>query len=210
MKWTIDEIEVLKAEYPIKDANFCALLLNRTAQSVRAKASKLGIKRLNNICAFKGSETYDHQIKDRPLIRLEPYKGANVPINHKCNLCDNIWKISPSHALEGKGCNNCRGSGFRDNLPAILYLVELDIGEPEPIYKLGITNHTVARRLGSELKKFKGTICWQLFSESGKLIRQLEYELKRKYNDYQYNTELLKSGNTETFTVYINKPVLGE
>lgn len=211
MKWSSKDIEFLRNNYPSEDLNYCSQYLNRTIQALRTKAHKLNIKRSSTYYNLKTNEIYDLEIVNKPLLRLDDYIGANIPITHKCKICSNTWKISPSHILNGSSCIMCSpNKGYKDNKFGTLYLVELDIGDPnkEPLYKLGITNNTVKERLGSDLLKFKGTICWTLSSENGSKIRSLESELKAKYKDYQYNTGLLKSGNTETFTVYINKPKL--
>ncbi len=209
MKWSEEEIEYLYSNYPLESAQHCATYLNRSVQSVRAKASKLNIKRLNNPCEFKTTDKYDTQLLNTTVQRLETYQGAQTPILHKCKICAREWKIRPTHVLSGKACVLCANSGGYDTAkPGTLYLVELDIGEGEALYKLGITNLTVNDRLGFELRKFKGNICWELYSLDGQKIKDLETQLKQKYKDNQYNTGLLKSGNTETYDCYINKPEL--
>jgi very-short-patch-repair endonuclease len=38
------------------------------------------------------------------------YVKANVKIDIKCNVCNNIWKITPYSLLDGHGCPNCKQS----------------------------------------------------------------------------------------------------
>ena len=49
-------------------------------------------------------------LKDRNIqvIPLENYIDDKTPITFKCNICDNIWKVDPSHLKGGRTCPNCR------------------------------------------------------------------------------------------------------
>lgn len=42
-----------------------------------------------------------------PLKCLESYKGSKTPIMHKCLICGNKWRVSPSNIKRGKGCPQC-------------------------------------------------------------------------------------------------------
>lgn len=39
---------------------------------------------------------------------LEEYVDDKTPISFKCNVCNNIWKVDPSHLKGGRTCPNCK------------------------------------------------------------------------------------------------------
>lgn len=46
---------------------------------------------------------------------LEQYVSSNVPILHRCIIHDEIWKTTPSRALQGVGCPKCKKNRFHDS-----------------------------------------------------------------------------------------------
>lgn len=61
------------------------------------------------------NEMYISELKEKnpDIIPVENYIKANIPIMHHCLKHDIFWKISPSNALQGKGCSNCRSEKIR-------------------------------------------------------------------------------------------------
>ena len=53
------------------------------------------------------TEQYKEQIKNKPYLVLEKYKGALTKIKHQCQVCDHIWSVSPNKINIGKGCPVC-------------------------------------------------------------------------------------------------------
>ncbi|MGM9530581.1 zinc-ribbon domain-containing protein, partial [Intestinibacter sp.] len=41
---------------------------------------------------------------------IEEYKGAHIPILHRCKIDGHTWYASPANILSGKGCPNCQES----------------------------------------------------------------------------------------------------
>lgn len=41
---------------------------------------------------------------------IEDYKGDSTKINHKCRICGNVYKQTPSNHLRGQGCPKCKQS----------------------------------------------------------------------------------------------------
>lgn len=58
---------------------------------------------------LKTHEQYVEELgqKNSNLEVLEEYKGAKIPILHKCKKHNFEWNISPANALKGEGCKMC-------------------------------------------------------------------------------------------------------
>lgn len=203
MDWTDEDREWLKECYSLIGPRLCAYALKRSESGIRAEASRLKLKK----SITKTNEQFLLDLSERNInvIPLDKYINGDTKIRFKCPEEHEFFQ-RPRTILERSGkCPICSSSGFKESEPASLYLVELDI-DGEPVYKLGITNRNVIQRLGSDFRKFKGSICWTVEFPNGLQARQLESHLKRENADFQYNTGMLTSGNTETFSCYINKP----
>ena len=55
----------------------------------------------------KTHKEYTAELKGRNITVLEPYITARVKIQHKCNICENVWKAQPNDILRGTGCPPC-------------------------------------------------------------------------------------------------------
>lgn len=77
MKWSNEEIDLLKLSYPElgKCAELQALFPNRTLTAITVKASKLGLHVKNNIRKRRTNVEYLELIKDTNFISLDSYKG---------------------------------------------------------------------------------------------------------------------------------------
>lgn len=64
----------------------------------------------------KRTKTHEQYVEDlkttnRNIIVIDSYKGANIPILHKCLIDDNEWYTSPTNVLSGEtGCPQCSES----------------------------------------------------------------------------------------------------
>ena len=52
-------------------------------------------------------------IKNPNVIAFERYLNSNTPILHYCITHGAFWKTTPSRALQGVGCEECRIEKFR-------------------------------------------------------------------------------------------------
>ena len=143
------------------------------------------------------TKTTSEHIKTLPdNIRLndnEVYISAHTKIKYKCVKCDYIWLARPDKINKESQCPSCRisSSGFRCNKPAILYLVQFD-----NIFKVGITNRTIQKRLSGfpnyvilkEIKYLRG-------DDAREMERNILHIVKKDL----INTNVLPNGNTETF-----------
>lgn len=199
--WSEEELQFLRDSYKSKGLTYCCAMLNRGVSSVKTKASKMG---LNKRPRYKSFE--DKLIAlGIDVVPLEGYTNGDTLLLFRCPK-GHEFRQRPRSVIERLGkCPTCSTSGFNINKPAYLYLIEFPYND-ESLYKLGVTNNTPEYRHASDLKDLKGTVCWKILYESGKDAKDTETYLKNKYRYNQYNTGLLRSGNTETYDIYINKP----
>jgi len=59
----------------------------------------------------------DKTFKEKSYTILEDYKGFDVPILHKCNICNYEWKISPNNILNNntRSCPKCNNMIRKNN-----------------------------------------------------------------------------------------------
>lgn len=110
------------------------------------------------------------RIKNSNLIPLEEYKGANIPIYHKCLVHNYNWKITPSNALKGNGCNYCRADKTRkrDIWTNDYYLQKLDNINPliVPLEEYVNSRYQI----------------WHWFMQCGHLVKSSPYSILRTGN----------------------------
>lgn len=104
------------------------------------------------------------------------------------------FKQTPSSHLSGRGCPLCAKSGFKESKPAVLYV--LKIKGYDNLYKIGVTNLTVDRRLTKTELKIIDTLFTKQFTD-GKSCLDKETELLKRFNKNKANLRILESGNTE-------------
>lgn len=109
-----------------------------------------------------------------------------------------VYELKLAHPEERKA------TGFDSSKPGILYFVKFILDGLE-YYKVGITNKSAKQRLGTDWNKFAFEELWTI-EGPGKAIQKLEKQVLEQNSQYLVNTEALISGNTETFSVYIDKP----
>lgn len=108
--WTETEINRLKEYYPKlgKCQELSSLFPDRTLEAVIVKATKMGLKVLCNIRAGRSHEDYLSLLDTEKFTPLEKYRGATVPILHKCNLCLHEWYTRPQALLKPRSlCPIC-------------------------------------------------------------------------------------------------------
>lgn len=66
-------------------------------------------------CAGNAKKTHEEYVSE--VFNIDPnievvgqYSGANTPILHRCKKDGNVWNISPSDVLRGRGCPKCVAS----------------------------------------------------------------------------------------------------
>lgn len=143
-----------------------------------------------------------HRVKEihgnRYTILTSDFKHIKDKLLIKCNNCNNEYKQVAFSITRGIGCPYCNKHGFNNNLPGILYYIKID-----DVYKIGITNRTVAERFQGEMNKIK--IIKTFYFDKGIEARLKEKEIKNKYKEFKYvGVKKLKSGHTEMF----NKDIL--
>ena len=62
------------------------------------------------------NEMYVNALKEKnpDIVPVENYIKAKTPIMHHCLKHDIFWKISPSNALKGEGCTECRSEKLKN------------------------------------------------------------------------------------------------
>ena len=142
--------------------------------------------------AVKTTEKYKTELPE-DIEALEEYINSYTKILHK-HSCGHKWAIRPSSILSGSGCPKCAKTGFKSTTAGTTYLVYFyALG----IYKVGITNRTVKERFNEELQPYD--IILERHFNKGKDAKELETEWLDNLKPFLYNTNELKSGNTETF-----------
>lgn len=161
------------------------------------------------VCAGNLKKTTESYIVDliskgivyRPI---ESYINNDTKILHECQK-DHRWYARPDNILAGQGCPTCSKSGFDFSKPAKLYFFSFEQDEIV-YYKIGITNRSTQERHSTDWVRLKVKLLWELDFDLGSEARKLEKQIINDNNMYLINTGVLRSGNTETFTVYIEPP----
>ncbi len=111
-----------------------------------------------------------------------------------------FWSANVSSVLGGVGCPSCAEYGFKENMPAYIYLLQVVTDGRSIGIKCGITNNDPKKRLDQIRRKSTATINMIRFwhHESGAIVRSIERQLLKsfKHNDLG---EVLMDGRTETF-----------
>lgn len=157
---------------------------------------------------FKTHKQYEYELFENEIDAnpIEQYSGANTPILHEC-INGHIWKVSPSALLNRKrGCPSCSTSGFNESKSARLYLISFEY-DNKVFYKVGITNRTVQERYSEESwEDLKISIVWEALYTLGRDAKEEEKKLLNTYSMFKVNTGVLKSGNTETLSIFTPNP----
>ena len=108
------------------------------------------------------------------------------------------WRATPANLMRGRGCPGCRKTGFDQTKPGRLYYLRIEDRIFGALYKIGITNRTVAERYIKEKAKLDVIKVWEY--PLGKDARDAEQAIIKEYKDSLYTGDpLLVDGNTEVF-----------
>ena len=155
---------------------------------------------------FTARNTTESFVEKARKVHLDTYSYSNVvcaTTNDKvaitCEIHGDFLQTQSNH-LAGNGCPICGQSGFKENLPAILYYVSVNDGEA---YKIGITNRTIKERFRKDFLKLKVLGCVHFLK--GVDARETETKILKEFKEFKYNgPDLLETGNSELF----NKDIL--
>lgn len=105
MKWTADDLEILREIYPI-NPKYCAEILERDYKAVSVKASKLGIsKNVRNT-----PENYTKKLLTLNVKPLSEFEGALIDALFECTLCGEHFCNRPHNVMyKASKCPNCGG-----------------------------------------------------------------------------------------------------
>lgn len=154
----------------------------------------------------KTTESYilDLIAKDIVYRPIEPYLNIRTKILHECPK-KHQWFVKPGDILWGYGCPTCSKHGFDPYKSAKLYFFSFEHDEIT-YYKVGITNNSAQKRHSTDWGLLKIKLLWEIEYESGADAREAEKKILQDNKEFLINTGVLRSGNTETFTVYIEPP----
>ena len=129
------------------------------------------------------------------------YTGIVNSIEIECKEHGKFNQVVSDH-LKGRGCPSCAISGFKTSLPGILYYLKVIINS-QTLYKVGITNNTINKRFTYEDRKLI-TVLHQIHYKSGQDAYNEEQRILKQFKEFKYiGPDILKSGNTELFTVNV-------
>ena len=109
------------------------------------------------------------------------------------------FEQTPNSHLMGSGCNKCVSTGFNPDKPATLYYLSINNGQA---YKIGITNRTIEERFGKDILYITILKTWHY--NNGREAYNEEQRILKEFKQFKYiGPDLLKSGNTELFSIDI-------
>ncbi|CAH9011864.1 putative homing endonuclease [Vibrio phage 501E54-1] len=115
-----------------------------------------------------------------------------------CPKCNTESKAITGNIKKGQlSCKCAKKGGFSVHKSGYIY-----ISLWKGFIKVGITNFTPEKRLKKQQKAsgLKGEIIFSYFNEDGKVIQELETEIKRNYEGYFKSSEEFPDGFSETFS----------
>ncbi len=133
---------------------------------------------------------------DRYDYSIDEYFASNQPLNILCNRCCEVFSQTPGSHRNGSGCPRCAESGFRSDKPAILYYLSLPL---QGLYKIGITNRTVAQRYPGQSSIYTILAEWNFLK--GGDARKIEQDIIASNADQLYDgpSVLRRVGVSEIF-----------
>ena len=108
--WTPEELALLSEKYPYlgKCEELQKLFPNRNLSAITLKASRIGLKVINNIRIGRTNQEYLDLLENTNFVAIEEYKGSTVPIMHMCSICEYEWLVRPQQVLKiGAKCPVC-------------------------------------------------------------------------------------------------------
>ena len=160
------------------------------------------------------SSNIEEFIKNAKLVHDNRYDYSFVEYKRNKNKVKIICKEhgeflqTPNNHLNNQGCPSCSNNGFDINKPAYLYYIRFDSENNIPLYKIGVTNSKVKRRIQTmQVSKFYQPIILQeIYFEKGTDAIKLELQQKHQFKEFKYiGDKIMATGSTELFT----KDILG-
>jgi hypothetical protein len=229
--WPEKDKQFLRDNYPIYGGSYCAEKLQRPIESIRKMASSLKIKSKNNTKPWSEDEVqflqdnYSENGADYCAKHL-PGRNANYirvkASSMRLSRLDHYWTPEEEQFLiENYGdsgaasCADMLNRTFRAVRDRAL-LLGIKNGErarpltvytcyfPEiDLYKCGITHNWESR---SKQFGYEAVLLEFRSFSTEKEAREYEKHLLASNTEYQLNSGLLRSGNTETFTNLKHRP----
>lgn len=125
------------------------------------------------------------------------FKGNSTYFKWTCN-CGSLREQKIADFLAGKRCPNCAVYGFKDDMPANLYLVTWESNGTK-VLKVGITNNTVSQRTQQQRlhSKFTPIEVVEVSFSKGSSARYLEKEI---LTSYQKDTSIRREDFVDGYT----------
>ncbi|CAH9013422.1 putative homing endonuclease [Vibrio phage 424E50-1] len=128
----------------------------------------------------------------------EDFKGRRTKFHWICSHGhENLTGINPF--FKWSNCKTCSANGFKNHLPAYLYLTKRS-DESISAIKYGITNISVESREKSQNKgsNLSPEVLHVFYHEEGKVIEECEKKIKKEVGSYYCTKEQLPNGFSET------------
>ena len=206
MRWSKEEELLLSINYPIYGGVYCATILpNRDQYSIKRKATRMGLKSPNNKKKTTDQYVDDLILQEIDIYPIEEYAGNSTPIYHKSLDCPHTWKAAPNNILSKRSKCPCCKYNFTEG-SNVVYFISF-IYEDIKYYKIGVTNQPLSKRFAGDWHRLNMCLEWYIELPTRKEALDMEKLLLNRNSDFKINTgALLRGGNTETLTVYVNKP----
>lgn len=126
------------------------------------------------------------------------FKGNRTKFKWKCKIGHENETIL-SNFLQRRNCKTCFANGFKNYLPARLYITRWKKGSKEAI-KYGITNLTVASREHNQGKvtEFLPEKLYEFYHGDGRIVESCEKDIKNLLGGYYLNSDEFPRGYSET------------
>lgn len=132
------------------------------------------------------SESVNKALSKFNAILLEDFKGS-AKQKHKVKFaCGHIQDVMLDNTMRGAGCFRCAKGGFDRDKPALLYFLEVPF-QGLSVYKVGITNRTVAERYAQESVVYR--VLKLFYTPVGKNAFNAEKAILNNFCELKYHGE---------------------
>jgi ferredoxin len=160
-----------------------------------------GCRNCAGLCPKSAAKKFNKLMEQHPDIVLHgEYVNAHTPVAVECVKCHHLWEAAPINLNNHHGCPNCAQYGFQPDRAAITYYVRVANPYGAPLYKIGVTHRTVAKRFALEGVALVPISIWHF--DKGSNAQALEIEILEKHRAHHYEgPPVFKyGGNDELFT----------
>lgn len=128
--------------------------------------------------------------------------GVDSNVTIICQEHGAFEQTPQNHVKQESGCPACTKHGFDMSTPAILYYLRVDRFNQSPLYKIGVTNRTVAQRFRHSEDSWRITVLSEQHYGTGSEALKEEKRIITENRAYSYSGPdvLVSGGNTELFT----------